>query len=93
MKTSCTPSTEPKSTQLMWGIMILLILGHPSPYLTGYRVPNWDLFKVMHVIKYLQFPDYFAGDKLTAYVTRSQIITAPIYYYGLAYPLSFFLGA
>jgi hypothetical protein len=43
----------------------------------------------MHVINYLQFPDVFGSDRLSRALVSLSTDTAPIYFFGIAYPLSF----
>lgn len=78
-------------TFLGLGILILLIGGHLLPYTTGYRVPTWDLYKVMHVINYLQYPGLFGGSRVSRLLADIHTSTAPLYYYGIAHPLSYLL--
>jgi hypothetical protein len=47
----------------------------------------------MNVINHLQTPVDFQGDKLTETLSQHWVKTAPVYFIGLAYPLSFFLSA
>ncbi|MFB6346029.1 MAG: hypothetical protein ABEK50_09690 [bacterium] len=56
-----------------------------------YRVPHQDLFHVINVINYLQVPENFANDTLTRTMAEAHTTTAPLYYFGIAYPLSFIL--
>lgn len=70
----------------------LLILIHTLPYVPEYRVPNYDLFNVYHVVNYLNTPDLYSGGTLARTLTEAFTSTAPVYFYGLVYPLSQFFS-
>lgn len=57
----------------------------------SHSVPDHDYFSVMHVINNLRTPGLFGDSRLTGDLTTYHVTTAPVYYYGLALPLSFLL--
>lgn len=74
-----------------WFLLSGLILGHLVPYLPEYSLQHYDLAKVIWIINHLQTPELFGSDRLTQLITHFSTVTAPIYFYGLVYPLSIIL--
>lgn len=83
----------PSSKYKIWGFLLGLILIHLSAYLPEFTIPHPDLLTVMHVINNIWNPEFYGGDWLSNFLMSFHPKTAPIYYYGLTYPLRFLLSA
>ncbi|MFB6226859.1 MAG: hypothetical protein ABEH89_00870 [bacterium] len=75
----------------VWLLLGCLVFLHLLPYLNWYKVPHPDLFKVVQVINNIRVPEWYANSTMTDYLSNFFVSTAPVYFYGLAYPLSLFL--
>lgn len=93
MNRSFEQPLNPPAKRIGWAGLSVFVLLHLIPYANSYAVPHYDLYNVMHVINYLKSPELFSGDRLTLLLSQMSIKTAPVYFYGVTYPLSFVLSA
>ncbi|MFB6345790.1 MAG: hypothetical protein ABEK50_08475, partial [bacterium] len=82
-----------KSYLIVSVLVICVITSSLIPFFPTYSVPHIDYFKVMTIINYLQEPGLYSGDRLTQISTNFHSQAAPIYFYGLAYPLNFLISS
>lgn len=76
-----------------WVVLTAYTLAHILPYVPKYTVPHADLLNVLAMINYIYSPDLFQGDYLTQAITYYNVMTAPIYFYGIIYPLNFLFSS
>lgn len=70
-------------------VLVILVAVHQMPFLSSiYRVPNDDYSNVMSVVHQVRTPDVFQNNPMLTSLASLHVTTAPLYYYGLAYPLS-----
>lgn len=93
METDRDSPLSRKAKYIGWVLLLGLMAGHLIPYLPEYSVPTFDLYNVMHVINYLNSPELYGPDRISVVLTEIWTTTAPVYFYGLAYPISQFLSA
>lgn len=77
----------------IWLVIVLLAVVHLLAYRAEFTLPHGDLYYVIHVINALWQPGLYGGDWFTEFLLSFHPTTAPIYYYGLTYPLRFVLPA
>lgn len=74
---------------LLVGVLAIVYVGlHLTSYVPVDHLPNDDYANVLGALTILDHPEAFTDDRLASLLVNRHTRTAPIYYYGLAVPLS-----